>query len=1469
MQETVIWTALPNGRSGNKLRLSAFASIRLTGNSQLAKVSDFPTAANWDPAKLSFEVHVQIAGGAPRVLKATVVSASTRGMWQAYFPSSGPVISYGYVPQAQESVSTLHSQAVGQYLAEAHSRFVASGFMPHATAEEHAKDAFVTAAASITPPPPPPATKVDLSSRVAISKLPAIGIAKSATSPTAKSINSQALQVLRKSFSPPTDLKSQLDEAKSFFQPVKSNVGTRLPSMIRKAGAVATTTAPAALPNVDFHQALSMLGQHPVLMRQVGVVFDLEVDWSDAGVPAVAAAPVAPATKAPFISKMAPVQKGTTVRNVRVKPSPAGPVIAAPTVPVTDGTFTSLLVSLAVSGMPASPACTVNYPVTTCRLTSSGFDAAPRSTLNFIPMKAGLAGVRFQEMMGDVVSRFMNMSPDKVALGTFDLHGALHKMGMMADKAVMALSRSENVGDIPSDPDKVHGLATVGTDKEEGYPSYRSAGISVFRINRSAGLQAQRASSDQHNANLNSKQPVVLFADDLFRGWRPDIFHNNKWRSLNQRLNTYSIYTTPGSASNRLIVETSDESNISSAFTQDPGTSDHKVNESLFTWEGWSLAASKPGKVLDDQGQFDISHPQTPDAFKVWANNPANVDRYYSMVSFAKPQPGTLPTMRFGQTYKIRARAVDLAGNSLPVETPTPVGPLESPDTVYLRYDPILSPLLFAKDASIGRGASNLVLVIRKYKGKPTTETTYRHVVPTQGGEGLAELHGALDDAQGKPDKTKYALMAQADARTPFPKMINSDTVPPMPYLPDFCAEGATVRVASHFPVSTQKIKYYEGQAAWPNPRCGKLRLAAGQQTTASSANGEIQFALQPGQALDLYLSSNTDVKHIGDFAQTWTLEESFKKQSETISTPIAATQSKVKAKISSMATLSSFGFKPSLALIAKPYSATKIHPNTPKIQSPAEALQAFVDGANAALTPYKRVRLVHATQVPEPGFNISLITADRKPDKTYAGIAVVGKVHGWSTSDVEFLATYSDDIDDINEPRRKTKSSMQNIRAFELSIPSIDSDPINDLRQTASQEFHDTKCHFVQYQMVAKSRYAQYFPEDWPVAGDASTLLTALYRYENAKSKNLVIVPSSSKPDGLPLEYVMPLFSWSKSANNSVRKGNQLRVYLRRPWFSTGTDEMLGVILNKDTGGANGDLKAHYATMIGSDPLFKNPAVNTIPSVDDFPNKAGMMQKVSIAEVPGASVDVAYFKPVFDDDQQLWYVDIEVNTRAGAYSPFIRLVLCRFQPHSVSGLECGPLVLSDISQLLPDRTAILTVVEAKKTVRVQVVGVAGQSAIGPNVVIATLEKKIGTSSNARWEEVRRADGSFYRIYVPVQAPVLSLAGPTAKAKSPIRSILASSSSSAPAAPARTAPVAATAALDQTAVEVTALPKSKIIGAALKPDGTMDLPDPSQVYRIVLREYERLTDTPPDEDNVEAPSTEAGRLVHVDVLGVP
>src|ERR1700719_2754039 len=82
---TVIWTALPNGftKDGAKIKLSLFATIRLTAAGGSGSLSDFPEVKNWTETVSGYQFKLKFEGVADRA--ATVTNDFHPEMWDALF----------------------------------------------------------------------------------------------------------------------------------------------------------------------------------------------------------------------------------------------------------------------------------------------------------------------------------------------------------------------------------------------------------------------------------------------------------------------------------------------------------------------------------------------------------------------------------------------------------------------------------------------------------------------------------------------------------------------------------------------------------------------------------------------------------------------------------------------------------------------------------------------------------------------------------------------------------------------------------------------------------------------------------------------------------------------------------------------------------------------------------------------------------------------------------------------------------------------------------------------------------------------------------------------------------------------------------------------------------------------------------------------------------------------------------------
>ena len=272
-----------------------------------------------------------------------------------------------------------------------------------------------------------------------------------------------------------------------------------------------------------------------------------------------------------------------------------------------------------------------------------------------------------------------------------------------------------------------------------------------------------------------------------------------------------------------------------------------------------------------------------------------------------------------------------------------------------------------------------------------------------------------------------------------------------------------------------------------------------------------------------------------------------------------------------------------------------------------------------------------------------------------------------------------------------------------------------------------DTKHRCVNYRAVASSRFEEYFDEPG-------------LDFTRTSDTILVDVPSSARPLAPDVLYVLPTFGWERQGTTNlkteVRFGNGLRVYLNRPWYSSGEGELLGVVLwpqaEAPPSDAQREAGKEFITQWGLDPLWDAGSVEPVPTTGSFAATARSALGLTIEESP-QTVDVAGYSVGYDAGRELWYCDV-VFSDVPAYTPFVRLALARYQPSSIPGVELSHVVLADFAQLAPDRSASLALDPATATQARLVVGGLAPNGPAKSTVTVTVEARVGEiSSDLGW----------------------------------------------------------------------------------------------------------------------------------------
>lgn len=377
-------------------------------------------------------------------------------------------------------------------------------------------------------------------------------------------------------------------------------------------------------------------------------------------------------------------------------------------------------------------------------------------------------------------------------------------------------------------------------------------------------------------------------------------------------------------------------------------------------------------------------------------------------------------------------------------------------------------------------------------------------------------------------------------------------------------------------------------------------------------------------------------------------------------------------------------------------------------------------------LNPDPGVLQTAPESAPTAGSELSAITAWRKPGSPEAYLLGGLQIHAASTDKVDLLAEWEDPVDDPAQPRQPGQEYVQNHtdQADEIPVPSTQEgliirdkysanaravayydadhdllcfvrsgDQLGNLKSgekmyqdsAPKHYFNDTKHHRVSYTSRSTSRFREYFPQDQDLD------------FTRQSSPVWVDVPASGRPQAPRLDYIVPAFGWQRQTQTnlkrSIRFGGGLRIYLDRPWFSSGAGEMLGVLLFDYAQGAFTDYEhwKMYITQWGADPIWLAPGLSQLPTVSSFRDADVTEDDLGLPGNAPGRVAVAAYNVAFDYDLQKWFADINIDYYSQAYTPFIRLALARYQPCALPDAKLSAAVLADYAQLTPERGAVLT----------------------------------------------------------------------------------------------------------------------------------------------------------------------------------
>jgi hypothetical protein len=922
-----------------------------------------------------------------------------------------------------------------------------------------------------------------------------------------------------------------------------------------------------------------------------------------------------------------------------------------------------------------------------------------------------------------IVDGLVDLSPNQYDLLQADVDGAGLKL--------MNFARS--LGRLFADSERIDSVTRF--EKELGVPSLRNAGLMLVHHNRESMLKNKFALNKALNTaagnvfNNSNVQAPSLWAEDVVRGFRIDVWDSvtSKWHSLCQRTATYHLSDAGG----EFVVQL-EEGIVRMAATKssDPASNSDilYLHEALVSWAGWSLAAPLPGRAIKRDDSVDKSSAETN------MELPPGIE----FKTVFKPIAGSLPRLRYGRRYWIRARAADLAGNSLlPQEKDFGPENPKSNSRLYCRYDPLTAPIIAlvrpqgSATEKPAEGESAERIAIRSFNDTPldnavaTTQMARRFAVPAQSSIKDAEYHGKVDSLSGTVDKSRFNMLASQkdrDAKDPnaalqeeaIPSKGPLDTAPVnatyavykegevLTYLPDPMAEEVAVRIFDYPGVPDTDIitiPLYSTGTSWPDARPFKVQV----------------------------YENPADKPH-------------YDPGTHTLMVPIPKA---IKAKVRlstrlSRNSLEKMGIWDWLA----PADKSKLE-------------KVALEGQHWMLTPWRTIEVVHAVQRPLIAPEISKLVAYRAFTSTSARPQFVATCSLKSTDKLDLLAEWHEPKDDpadmesekiqadlkhgdvgfsikVTDPKSyATKLLGHKLGGFaEHMILGDDLISVNmimhDLAMPKNHEFHDTRYRRIEYWLEGTTKFREYLPSKLLTEMVDGDLKPIEKNIKVTGSRAVTWIPSSAPPPAPNILYVVPTFGWvrnkdDKGNQSSWRQGRGLRIYLNRPWNISGYGEMLAVVLPAASfdGNPDDDPKGHpyknYVTQWGNDPIWLSPYVSDIaPKRSNFPlartapdnlgkwlpkdapqtekdQPPGGFRVTSLlpAGAPafqGTSVEIAPHDVFYDEGRRLWYCDIEIDQTGGAYYPFIRLALARYQPVSIEGAHLSNVVLADFMPLTADR---------------------------------------------------------------------------------------------------------------------------------------------------------------------------------------
>ncbi|MFF0000919.1 hypothetical protein [Streptomyces avermitilis] len=484
-------------------------------------------------------------------------------------------------------------------------------------------------------------------------------------------------------------------------------------------------------------------------------------------------------------------------------------------------------------------------------------------------------------------------------------------------------------------------------DEPPALPALRSDGLQLVLRGRGEDMTERR----ERGARNRGAEPDVLTADDLVLGYRVDVLPQlggDEWFSLHRRRATYRVHERrPGGglSDDFTVVGTDGEAGPPEEGHLKANAAIHDrsglhADEIVAGWRGWSLAVPRPS--------FDGTPPPPPPP----------VPGMNLSTSF-EAEEGSLPRLRFGRHYSLRARVADVAGGGLAPDDPAADRHTTAPE-FYGRYEPLCAPEFSYPEgtdparAAPGESVEHVVvrsdplmgLDVEEFAAQTNHALNDQRVLRPPGSTlSVAEQHGMLDLGMPDADRVTWEWVGRALAAG-APEAPEGARL-----LPDPAAGG--IVAARTEPNAPRPTRAWDED--WPDLAAKSLRLttpAAGRPVVGWEGE-RLAVRLAPAERITLDLSTFPREDIVDDFA---------------------------------------------------------LHVADP----PENSVKALRQGRHPMVTPARTLTLVHAVQHPLRPPDTTLAVA-RDPNSTVATFAPQSDVYDpRSTAQLGITASWRDQLDDV-----------------------------------------------------------------------------------------------------------------------------------------------------------------------------------------------------------------------------------------------------------------------------------------------------------------------------------------------------------------------------------------------------------------------------------------------------------------------